>query len=71
VVDFHGDLVEQFSGDPVQRAITKLLGQKVPQQTRLRDVVNAIEHAKGDNRIKALVLEPTIWAAAVFWAVRP
>ncbi|MBU6510125.1 MAG: signal peptide peptidase SppA [Gammaproteobacteria bacterium] len=57
VVDFHGDLVEQFSGDPVQRAIAKLLGQKVPQQTRLRDVVSAIERAKDDNRIKALVLE--------------
>jgi protease-4 len=57
VVDFHGDLVEQFSGDPVQRALAKLLGQKVPQQTRLRDVVSAIEHAKDDNRIKALVLE--------------
>jgi len=57
VVDFHGDLVEQFSGDPVQRALAKLLGQKVPQQTRLRDVVSAIEHAKHDNRIKALVLE--------------
>ncbi|MGH8363358.1 MAG: signal peptide peptidase SppA [Gammaproteobacteria bacterium] len=57
VVDMHGKLVEQFSGDPVQRALAKLLGQKVPQQTRLRDVVAAIEHAKDDNRIKALVLE--------------
>ncbi|HKV96573.1 MAG TPA: signal peptide peptidase SppA [Gammaproteobacteria bacterium] len=57
VVDMHGNLVEQFSGDPVQRALAKLLGQKVPQQTRLRDVVTAIEHAKDDSRIKALVLE--------------
>ncbi|MGA9852735.1 MAG: signal peptide peptidase SppA [Gammaproteobacteria bacterium] len=57
VVDLHGDLVEQLSGDPAQRALAKLLGQKVPQQTRLRDVVTAIEHAKDDNRIKALALE--------------
>lgn len=57
MVDMHGNLVEQFSGDPVQRALAKLLGQKVPQQTRLRDVVTAIEHAKDDNRIKVLVLE--------------
>ncbi|MGB9430146.1 MAG: signal peptide peptidase SppA [Gammaproteobacteria bacterium] len=57
VVDMHGDLVEQFSGDPAQRALARLLGQKVPQQTRLRDVVGAIEHAKDDKRIKALVLE--------------
>jgi protease-4 len=57
VVDMRGNLVEQFSGDPAQRAAAKLLGQKVPQQTRLRDVVGAIEHAKDDDRIKALVLE--------------
>ena len=57
VVDMHGNLVEQFSGDPVQRALAKLAGQKLPQQTRLRDVVTAIEHAKDDSRIKALVLE--------------
>ncbi len=57
VVDMHGNLVEQFSGDPVQRAMSKLLGQKAPQQTRLRDVLSAIEHAKDDSRIKALVLE--------------
>lgn len=57
VVDLHGNLVEQFSGDPAQRALAKLAGQKVPQQTRLRDVVTAIERAKSDDRIKALVLE--------------
>ncbi|MGH8378468.1 MAG: S49 family peptidase, partial [Gammaproteobacteria bacterium] len=57
VVDLHGNLVEQFSGDPAQRAMSKLLGQKAPQQTRLRDVLGAIEHAKDDGRIKALVLE--------------
>ncbi|MDE2234680.1 MAG: signal peptide peptidase SppA [Gammaproteobacteria bacterium] len=57
VVDPQGDLVEQYSGDPAQRAINKLLGQKQRQQTRLRDVVAAIERAKNDSRIKALVLE--------------
>ncbi|MDE2195799.1 MAG: signal peptide peptidase SppA [Gammaproteobacteria bacterium] len=57
VVDLQGDLVEQFSGDPAQRALNKLLGQNQLPQTRLRDVVDAIEHAKDDRRIKALVLE--------------
>lgn len=58
VINLHGNLVEQFSGDPVQRALAKLIGQKVPKQTRLRDVVTAIENAKSDARIKALVIEP-------------
>ena len=57
VVDFQGQLVEQFSGDPTERAINRLLGQKQQLQTRLRDVVEAIDKAAGDGRIKALVLE--------------
>jgi protease-4 len=57
VVDLQGDLVEQFSGDPAARAIDKLLGEKQQPQTRLRDVVEAIDKAREDSRIKALVLE--------------
>lgn len=57
VVDPQGALVEQYSGDPAQRAINRLMGQKQRPQTRLRDVIAAIEQARGDTRIKALVLE--------------
>ena len=57
VVNLRGDLVDQYSGDPAQRAVAKLLGQKVTPQTRLRDVIAAIKHARKDDRIKALVLE--------------
>ena len=57
VVDLQGSLVEQFSGDPTERAINRLLGQKQQPQTRLRDVVEAIGRAQDDGRIKALVLE--------------
>jgi protease IV len=57
VVDPQGNLVEQYSGDLAQRAINRSLGQKQRSQTRLRDVVAAIEHAKNDHRIKALVLK--------------
>src|SRR5690242_7896019 len=57
VVDMQGDLVEQFSGDPAQRAIDRLLGQREQKpQTRLRDVIAAIDAARDDGRIKALVL---------------
>lgn len=57
VVDMQGDLVEQFSGDPTQRAFGRLLGQRDQKpQTRLRDVIAAIDAARDDSRIKALVL---------------
>ncbi len=57
VVDFKGDLVEQYTGEPGARAVARLFGQKQRPETRLRDVVAAIEQAKDDSRIKALVLE--------------
>jgi protease-4 len=58
VVDIQGALVEQFSGDPAQRAFDRLFGQRDENpQTRLRDVITAIETAKSDHRIKALVIE--------------
>ncbi|HEY1773908.1 MAG TPA: signal peptide peptidase SppA [Gammaproteobacteria bacterium] len=58
VVDIQGALVEQFSGDPAQRALDRLFGQSDQKpQTRLRDVITAIETAKSDDRIKALVIE--------------
>lgn len=57
VVDPQGALVEQYSGDPAQRALSRLMGQKQRPQTRLRDVIAAIKKAKTDSRIKALVLE--------------
>ncbi|HET7921319.1 MAG TPA: signal peptide peptidase SppA [Gammaproteobacteria bacterium] len=57
VVDPQGDLVEQFSGDPAERALNRMMGREQRPQTRLRDVVASINHAKDDKRIKALVLE--------------
>src|SRR5579863_5617011 len=57
VVDLQGDLVEQLSGEPGQRALDRLMGEKQQPQTRLRDVLAAIDKAKDDRRIRALVLE--------------
>src|SRR5580698_1554873 len=57
VVDLQGNLVEQFSGDPTERALNRIAGQRQQPQTRLRDVVEAIDKARDDGRIKALVLE--------------
>jgi protease-4 len=56
VVAPQGPLVEQFTGDPVERAIADALRQG-PVETRLRDLVEAIEAAKDDRRIVALYLD--------------
>ena len=55
VVQPEGRLVEQLSGDPVQRAIENAQGQQ-RQQTPLWDLVEAIRAAAGDDRIRVLVL---------------
>ncbi len=51
-----GSLVEEFEGDPYDRAIEELLDETRPQ-TRVRDVIDALEYAKTDDRIKAVHLE--------------
>lgn len=56
VVAPRGALVEQLSGDPVERAIAEMYGTG-RAETLVRDVVDAIEAAKKDDRIKALVLD--------------
>mgnify|MGYP001184441284 CR=1 FL=1 len=52
-----GVLVDQLSGDPIERALSGVRG--VPtQETLLRDLIDAVRLAKTDGRIKALVLQP-------------
>ncbi len=56
VVKPEGRLVEQLSGDPVQRAIENAQGQELPQ-TLLWDLVDAVRAAATDKRIRVLVLD--------------
>jgi protease IV len=56
VVAPQGALVEQLSGDPLERAIAEAYGQGTAE-TLVRDVVDAIEAARDDQRVKALVLD--------------
>jgi protease-4 len=56
VVAPQGMLVEQLTGDPFERALEELYGNSRPE-TLVRDVVEAIKHAKTDDRIKVLVLD--------------
>ncbi|MDH3613827.1 MAG: signal peptide peptidase SppA [Gammaproteobacteria bacterium] len=51
-----GFLVEQIEGDPFERAIAELAGDGKPQ-TLVQDIVDALAHAKDDDRIEVVYLE--------------
>src|ERR1700724_2254112 len=51
-----GELVEQLATDPVRRAFGQASGGPAPE-TLLKDVIDAIQTAKGDSRIKLIVLQ--------------
>jgi protease-4 len=56
VIAPEGELVEQLASDPVRRAFGQASGGPAPE-TLLKDVIDAIGIAKGDSRIKLIVLE--------------
>jgi protease IV len=56
VIAPEGELVEQLSSDPLRRAFGQASGGPAPE-TLLRDVIDAIEAAKSDERIKLIVLD--------------
>jgi protease IV len=56
VVDPRGEIVEQLSGSPAQRARARLAGNPL-RETLLKDVLDAIRQAKSDARIKVLLLD--------------
>jgi len=56
VIDPQGPLVEQLTGDPVERALAQALRSQ-PTETLLRDVVDAIKAGADDDRISVLYLD--------------
>ncbi len=60
-----GFVVDQYSGDPTSQAIDNIRGTDIPE-TRLRDLLRAIELATDDPKISALVLNPDyMWGAGL------
>ena len=51
-----GDLVEQTTGDPLERAMEQASGNETIE-TQLRDLIKAVDRATEDERIKTLVLD--------------
>lgn len=56
VIQPYGFLVEQYEGDPLDRALTELAGDGRPQ-VLVQDIVDALEFAKDDKRVEAVHLE--------------
>jgi protease-4 len=56
VIAPQGALVEQLTGDPLERAVAEVYGTG-NAETLVRDLVEAVEAARKDPRIKALVLD--------------
>ena len=56
VIHPHGEIVEQLSGEPLERAINEAQGQAAPQ-TLLWDLTDAIRAAAKDKRVSALLIE--------------
>ena len=55
VIAPEGRLVEQFTSDPVSRAVARAFGEE-QLEVQLRDVLRALEHAKDDDRIERVYL---------------
>jgi protease-4 len=51
-----GRIVEEETGDSLDRALADITGED-EQETRLRDLIDVVDHARDDERIRALVLD--------------
>jgi protease-4 len=64
VIAPEGVVVEELTGTPLDRAINEALGQELPE-TRLRDILAALEYAAEDDRIvQVLVRTDELWGLA-------
>ncbi|HZY34469.1 MAG TPA: S49 family peptidase, partial [Rhodanobacter sp.] len=69
VIRPQGQLVEQYSIEPLQRALAGLSGEQ-PKQVQLRDLVGAIDAAAKDKRISRILLLPDELQGGGFAALR-
>mgnify|MGYP000945092774 CR=1 FL=1 len=57
VIAPEGRLVEQYSADPVSRALAKAMGERNAEEVQLRDLLRALDAAREDKKIERVVLE--------------
>jgi protease-4 len=63
ILDPEGELVEQLAGDPLERALGEIQGDGV-RQVLVQDLVESLETAATDDRIRAVVLRLELLDAA-------
>jgi len=56
VIAPYGNLVEELSGDADEKVVLALMGERRPE-TLMRDLIEAVELAKDDDRVQALLLD--------------
>ena len=56
VIAPEGRLVEQYTTDPLTRAVARALGDTSAEELQLRDLLRAIEAARGDKNIERVLL---------------
>ena len=64
----YGALVEQFEGDPYDRAIAELLGDGLPQ-TRVSDIVDALAYGYLANSSIALLMMRSRFSSSMFFRI--
>jgi protease-4 len=69
VIAPEGALVEQYSADPLSRALSRMSGDGV-KQVQVRDMVRAIDAAAKDDHVSRIVLRPDRIQAGGFAALR-
>ena len=67
----YGNVVEQFSADPLDRALEQATSQ-TPSETRLRDLIEAVDRASRDSRISQMVIDTDyLWSIGLLTNANP
>ena len=63
VLEPKGEIVEQYSGSPADVALSKALGEEVPE-TQLRDILTVLEEAAKDDKITQVLFKLDAFSGA-------
>jgi protease-4 len=70
VIDLGGELVEQFTSSPIERAFAKASNSDAARELQLRDLLQVLDAAQKDDRIERVVLLTDGFRVAGFAALR-
>ena len=70
VIAPEGKLVEQYTSDPASRALARALGDKGTGEVQLRDLLRALDAARGDKRIERVLLRTDRMEFSGYAAIR-